>query len=136
MACCMKLIEEEGCVCLSFDGEVSPRELAVMSYEARGQIDARRFTRMMVNITRLRSSLTAPQLLDFTQILAGQVPRDARLALVVRPDQARQASFAENVARRSGVFMTYFLDPEKAARWVKQTQAPVRRKLTEESCLK
>jgi len=123
MACFINPIEEDQCVCLSCEGEIPPRELAAVSYEAHALANARRWTRMMFDITQLRSSPTAAQLLDFAKILAGQVSRDARVAVVVRPDQARQANFLEKIARKSGVFLAYFLDPEKAAAWVKRTNA-------------
>jgi hypothetical protein len=82
----------------------------------------------MVDITQLRSSLTVPQLLDFATVLAGQALRDARVALVVRPDQAKQVNVVEKAARKGGVFLAYFPDPEEAAVWVKQANACPRRK--------
>src|SRR5208337_4326568 len=103
MAYSVNPIKEERCVCLSFEGEMPPRELAVMGYEARRRADARRWPRIMVDITQLRSSLTPPQLLDFAEILAGQAPRHGRLAFVVRRDHARQFGWAANAARRSGL---------------------------------
>lgn len=121
MAYFINPIEDEQCVCLSCEGEIPPRELAAAGYEAHGLANARRWTGMMFDITQLRSNPTAAQLLDFTKVLAGQVRRDARVAVVVRPDQARQANLLEKVARKSGVFLAYFLDPEKAAAWVKRT---------------
>jgi hypothetical protein len=43
------------------------------------------------------------------------------VALVVRPEQERHARLVQEVARRGRVFLTYFLDPGKAALWVKQS---------------
>jgi hypothetical protein len=95
MACFVNPIEGERCVCLSFEGEIPPRELATMGCEAQRLVNARPWLRIMVDITQLRSSLTVPRLLDFAKVLSGQIPRNAQLALVARPDQAQHANLLE-----------------------------------------
>jgi hypothetical protein len=128
MAYFIKPIEEDRCVSLSYEGEIPPREIAAARYEAHGLLNARRWSRMIVDLSRLRSVPTAPQLFDFAKGFAGQIPADARVALVVRPEQVRQATFVEKVARKDGVFLSYFVDPGKAALWMQRSQ-PFRRKL-------
>ncbi len=128
MAYFIKPIEEERCVSLSYEGEIPPREIAAARYEAHGVLNARRWSRMMVDFTRLRSVPTSPQLFDFAKGFAGQVPPDARVALVVRPEQVREANLVEKVARKDGVFLSYFIDPGKAALWMQRSQ-PLRRRL-------
>ena len=127
MAYFIKPIEAERCVSLSYEGELPPREIAAARYEAHGVLNARRWSRITVDLTRLRSVPTAPQLFDFAKGFAGQIPPDARVALVVRPEQVRQANFVEKVARRDGVFLSYFIDPGKAALWMQRAQAFRRR---------
>ncbi|HTL57126.1 MAG TPA: hypothetical protein VL361_15700 [Candidatus Limnocylindrales bacterium] len=126
MAYFIKPIEEERCVTLSYEGEIPPREIAAARYEAHGLLNARR-SRIIVDLTQLRSVPTAPQLFDFAKGFAGQIPTDGRVALVVRPEQVRQANFVEKVARRDGVFLSYFIDPAKAAVWMQRSQALRRR---------
>ena len=82
----------------------------------------------MVDLTRLRFVPTSAQLFDFAKGFAGQVPPDARVAVLVRPEQVRDASLVEKVARKVGVFLSWFVDPEKAALWMKRSQV-FRRKL-------
>ena len=131
MAYLIKPIEEDRCVTLSCEGEIPLREIAAARYEAHGLLNARRWSRMMVDLTRLRSGPTARQLFDFARGLVGQIPPDARVALVVRPEQVRQANFVEKVARRDGVFLSYFVDPGKAALWMQRSEACRRRLGTE-----
>lgn len=71
---------------------------------------------------------SAAQLLDHTRAMAVDIPRGSRVALVILPEQERPARFAEKAARSQGVFLTYFLDPDKAAQWLKQ-DTPKRRHL-------
>jgi hypothetical protein len=51
--------------------------------------------------------------------LSADLPPSARDALVVRPEQASHAKVVESVARDNGVFLTFFLDAEKAVACVK-----------------
>jgi hypothetical protein len=129
MAYFINPIEEQRCLCLSCEGEVQPRDLAVLGYETGRRADVKRWRHIMVDITQLRSSLTPSQLLDLAEILAGHAPQRRRLAFVVRPDHVRQVGWAANVARRSGLCLAYFRDPRKAARWMRPAKAPTRRKL-------
>jgi hypothetical protein len=117
-------IEDERCVCLSCEGEIPPQELAGISYEVRGLLDTRHWRRIMVDITQLQSDLTRPQLLDFAEVLAGRMPGNARVALVVRPDQDRQVKRLKKVSRKCRVFLASFDDPDLAELWVNQPQVP------------
>ena len=85
----------------------------------------------MVDLTELRSVPTARQLFDFAKGFAGQMPPDARVALVVRPEQVRHANLIEKVARKDGVFLSYFVDPGKATLWMQRSQS-LRRRLEPE----
>src|SRR3974377_2355262 len=118
MAFSIRPIEEDQCVRLSYEGEMPPEEIAAARYEAQGLLKARCWSRIMVDLTELRSVPTAPQLFDFAKAFAGQMPPDARVALVVRPEQVRHAHLIEKVARKHGVFLSYFLDAGKAALWM------------------
>ena len=129
MAYSIKPIEEERCVSLSFEGESPLREIAAARNEAHGLANTRHWNRIMVDITRLRVVPTAPELLKFAKASGGEIPRDARVALVVRPEQVQHAKLVEKAARKQGVFLSWFLDSGKAARWMQRSQA-FRRKLT------
>ncbi len=129
MPCFISPVEDQRCLRLSLEGEIRPRDLAVMGYEARRRAKARHWSRIVVDMTQLQSSLTPPQLLDLAEILAGQAGRRGRLAFVGRPDHTRQVGWAADVARRSGLCLAYFRDPEKAARWMRPALAPARTKL-------
>ena len=128
MAYLIQPIEEDRCVSLSCDGEMLPREIAAARYEAHGVLSARRWSRMIVDFTRLRFFPTSPQIFDFAKGFSGQVPPDARVALVVRPEQVRDANLVEKVARKNGVFLSYFVDQGKASLWIQRSQ-PLRRTL-------
>lgn len=52
---------------------------------------------------------------------SSNLSRARRVALEVRPEQECHAGLVQKVARRGRVFLTYFLDPDKAALSVKQS---------------
>ncbi len=95
MAYFIKPIEEERCASLSYEGDIPPREIAAARYEAHGLLNARRWSRFMLDLAQLRSVPTAPQLFDFAKGFAGQILPDIRVALVVRPGQVRDANLVE-----------------------------------------
>jgi hypothetical protein len=130
MAICIKPVEEERCITLSYEGEMPPREIAAARYEAQGLLKARRWKRIIMDVTQFRSVPKTSELVDFAKGFSDQVPLDARVALLVRPEQVRDANFVEKVARKAGVFLSYFVDPEKAALWMQRSQ-PFRRKLVQ-----
>ena len=123
MAFSIRPIEEDQCVRLSYEGEMPPEEIAAARYEAQGLLKARCWSRIMVDLTELRSVPTAPQLFDFAKAFAGQMPPDARVALVVRPEQVRHANLIEKVARKDGLLLSYFLETARAALWIQRARA-------------
>ena len=131
MAYSIKAIEEERCVSLSYEGQLPPREIAAARYKAHGLLNARHWSRIIMDVTQLRIAPTVLQLFDFAKGFAGQIPHNARVALVVRPEQVRHAKVVEEIARKSGVFLSYFIDPGKAALWMQHSQV-FRRKLASE----
>ena len=124
MAYFINPVEAERCVFLSYEGEMPPCELAAARYEAQGLLKTRSWFRMVVDITQMQSVPTPPQLYDFAKGLAVQVPRDARVALVVRPEQVKRASLVEKVAREDGVFLPYFSQSGKGEALGETNQGP------------
>jgi hypothetical protein len=90
-------VREDRCVFLSYEGETPAVELSAARYEADAVLDRRRWHRLVVDVTQLQSVPTALELFDFA------------------------SGLSSNIARRGRVFLTYFLDPGKAALWVKQS---------------
>ena len=117
-------IGEDQCVFLSYEGKMPAMELSAARYEADALLDQHRWHRLVVDVTQLESVPTALELFDFASALSSNTSGARRVALVVRPEQERHARLVQEVARRGRVFLTYFLDPNKAALWVKRS--PVR----------
>ena len=74
-----------------------------------------------MDVTRLQSVPRTSELINFAIGLSSTVSRARRVAVVVRPEQERQARFFQKVARRGRVFLTCFQDPDEATLWVKQS---------------
>ena len=121
--------EEAQCVFLTYVGKLPPIEAVAVRYEAGALLAARHWQRIVVDVTRLRSIPTAMDLFKLANGLSADLPPGARVALVVRPEQARHAKIVESVARDGGVFLTFFLDAEKAAAWVQGVRHSARTQL-------
>jgi hypothetical protein len=80
-----------------------------------------------LDATQLQSCPTTWELLAFSESLCWDLPQDAWIGLITRPDQARHAQFLENIARSRGVMLTCFTDAEDAGNWVKMAPAALNR---------
>lgn len=129
MAYSIYLWEADRCVYVVHTGDLSAEELSGARAEAHAVLDEHRWNRLLVDVTLLHSVPTCLELLDHAKGLAACASRPMRVALVVRPEQQRPAKFFEMTARHGRVFVTYFLNPDQAVAWLKQTisRGPVRR---------
>jgi len=105
-------------VFLTHEGETPMVEVAAARQEVGELLAARRWNRLVVDITAMRSVPKAEEVFALGESLSQGVVRGARIALVVRPDQAKHARLIETVARNGGTFLTYFVDVDKAHIWV------------------
>ena len=119
MSCFINPVKEDLCVYLTYEGELSMIEIMSARYEANALLAENRWNRIVVDITGLLSKFAAQELFEFARDLSEDLPESARVALVARPDQAKQAKLIENVARNDGLFLSFFLDVEEAAIWAK-----------------
>ena len=112
-------IEDEKCIFLTCEGEMLPAEAVAIRYEAIGLLAAKGWNRIVVDGTELKSVSTALESFEFARELSSELPRSARIALVVRPEQARPAELARKTVPYEGALLSVFSDPEFAAAWVK-----------------
>jgi hypothetical protein len=115
-------VEEDQCVFLTYEGEMPPIEAVTVRYEAIGLLAAKRWNRIVVDVTALRSFPTAAELFEFARSLSSDMPRTVRVALVIHPERATHARLAGNFARNEGGYLSFFSDVEEAAAWVKEAK--------------
>lgn len=113
-------VKDDECVFLTYEGKMPLVEVIAARYEAHNLLEKKRWNRIVVDISRLRSTLTNRALFELASGLSLDLPQSIRVALVANSEQAPQARFFENMARHDGVFLTLFSDDEKASAWVKK----------------
>jgi hypothetical protein len=123
MSCLINPVKKDQCVFVTHEGKMTRVEIMAARYEANELLSQNRWNRMVVDIAELRSTPMTLELIDLASDLSSDLPPSTRVALVVRPDQVEDAKLVERVARIEGVFLSYFLDPDKAALWVRQSPA-------------
>lgn len=111
---------------LTHEGEMSMLEAAAARQEVGELLTARRWNRIIVDVTAMRSVPKGAEVFALGESLSRSLPRGVRIALVVRPDQAKHARLIEQVARKGGAFLTFFIDAEKAKAWVRGTPVNAR----------
>ena len=116
----IKPVKKDQCVFVTYQGEMTPGEIMAARYEANELLSMKRWNRIVVNIAGLQSTPKTLELINQASDLSSDLPPRTRIALVIRQDQVKDAKLVESVARIEGVFLAYFLDPDKAALWVKQ----------------
>jgi len=97
---------------------MSPFETAAARREVAELLAAKRWNRIIVDVTALQSVPKAVELFESGGALPQTAPRSPWIALVVRPDQSNHARRIEKMAQDDGVFLTSFIDPEEAHAWV------------------
>jgi len=110
-------VEEDRCVFLTYEGAMPAVEVVAVRCEVAELLAAKLWNRMVVDITEL-CFVNALELFVFARGLSSDLPRNVRLALVVRPEQAIYAKFIESVAKNDGVFLAFVFDSDEAIAWV------------------
>ena len=111
-------VEEDQCVFITYEGEMVAAEAESARHEVNALLGVMRWNRIVVDITQLQSIPTAWELFWFSECLFSDLPRNVRIALVIRLDQARHARLVKNIARNRGVILGCFADAEDALAWV------------------
>jgi hypothetical protein len=114
-------VKKDQCVFVTYEGKMTRAEIMAARYEANELLSLKRWNRMVVNIAELWFTPMTLELIDLASDLSSDLPPSTQIALVVRSDQVKDAKLVERVARIEGVFLNYFLDPDKATLWVKQS---------------
>ena len=113
-------VKADQCVFVTYEGKLTRVEIMAARYEANELLSMKGWNRIVVDFTELTSVPTALDLIDLASDLSSDLPRSTRIALVVRPDQVKDAKLVESIARIEGVFLTYFFEIEEATIWAKR----------------
>ncbi len=114
-------VKADQCVFVNYEGKMTLVELMAARHEANKLLSVNRWNKKVVNIAELQSTPMTLELIGLASDLSSDLPPSTRIALVVRPDQVKAATLVERVAQIERVSLAYFLDPDKAALWVKQS---------------
>ncbi len=76
-------------------------------------------TRVLCLENRLEYRIGTADIFEAASYIAEKAPHIARVAIVCRPADVRDARFWENVAVNRGLTVRMFLEPAEAERWVR-----------------
>ena len=110
--------EKERCVFLTCDGYLPLTEATAAWQEVQSWLVTRRWRRVLVDVTALRTAPEMGQLFDLAKLLWRDFPQSGRMALLVRWDQSRLAKLLEMLVRSVGMYLTVFVNEEQAEAWI------------------
>ncbi len=110
--------EKESCVFLTCNGYMPLTEATDAWQEAHSWLATRRWRRVLVDVTALRTAPEMGQLFDLAKLIWRDFPQGGRIALVVRWDQSRFAKLLETLVRSVGMYLTVFVSEEQAEAWI------------------
>jgi hypothetical protein len=117
-------VEEKQCLFLTCEGSM-PEVQAEDAWKALcALLERKRWHRAVVDLRATQSS-KSEDLFNLGISLLRNMPRNARVALIVRWDHAKYAGLLERTAWNAEVYLTCFVDTEEAEAWV-QSDTPDR----------
>lgn len=123
MSCIIESVKEEQCVFITYNGIMPPVRIMAARYEAAGVISRRRWHKVVVNIVALQCNFNALELIHLARDLSSDLSPKDRIALVIRPEQEKQAGIIQHVAQMDGLCLNYFFNPAAARSWVIENAA-------------
>jgi len=121
MSCCVNPVNNDQCVLVTYRGESPFHEMMATRQVTNRYLVTKHWNRMVVDITRMRSMPTTLELIHLASDLSSDLPRGARIALVMNPDQAEYGKLVQCVARIEGVNLQIFHEIAKAKAWAGET---------------
>ena len=111
--------KEDDFVFLACEDEMPLTEARAAWEEAQGLLVLMQRQRLLVDITALRGGLEMVEIFDVARLVWRGFPRQGRIAMVARWDQAKSASLLESLLRNVGVYLRIFGDEKTAEGWVR-----------------
>ena len=103
---------------LTYEGEMPPVEVVAARCEAVALLAAKQWNRIIVDLAASKS-IKSLEALEFVKELNTDSLRQARVALVVHPDQVGHLQLIMEASQNNGVTLSLFSDVESATVWVK-----------------
>ncbi len=111
--------QEERCVFLTCEGDMTLAEMASVWREVQKSLAETGWKRVLMDITTLRTKPEMGELFDLAKLYWRNFPAGGRIALVIRWDQSRFAKLLEMLVRSVGVYLTVFVSEEQAEAWIR-----------------
>jgi hypothetical protein len=90
-------------------------------FAANKYLVMKHWNRIVVDIRNLQPMPTTMEVISLASDLSSDLPRSARIALVVSPEQAEYGKLVERVARIEGVNLHIFFEIADAKEWANET---------------
>jgi len=121
MSCYVNPVKEEQCLFVTHQGHSPFHEMLSTRFAANKYLVMKHWNRIVVDIRNLQPMPTTMDVISLASDLSSDLPRSARIALVISPEQAQYGKLVERVARIEGVNLHIFFEIANAKEWARET---------------
>lgn len=121
MSCFVNPVKEDQCLFVTHQGRSPFHEMFSTRFAANKYLVMKHWNRIVVDIRNLQPMPTTMEVISLASDLSSDLPRSARIALVVSPEQAEYSKLVERVARIEGVNLHIFFEIADAKEWANET---------------
>ena len=120
MSCFVNPAQGDQCLFVTYQGSSPFHELLSTRFVTNRYLVVKHWNRIVVDIRNLQPLPTTMEVIELASDLSSDLPRSARIALVVSPEKAEYGKLVERVARIEGVNLQIFFEIAKAKEWAKE----------------
>ena len=121
MSCLVNSVKEDQCLLVTYKGNSPFHEMLSTRYASNRYLAIKHWNRIVVDIRNLQPMPTTMEVIELASDLSSDLPRSARIALVINPEQAEYGKLVERVARIEGMNVHIFYEIVSATAWAKDT---------------
>ncbi len=121
MSCLVDPVQKDKCLLVTYKGSSPFQEMFSTRHASNEYLASKHWNRMVVDIRSLQPMPTTMEVIALASDLSSDLPRSARVALVINPEQAEYGKLVERVARIEGVNLHVFFEIADAKAWAKET---------------
>jgi hypothetical protein len=117
-------VEEDRCLFVRHEGEVSIHDVGESLRRAGGVLSGKGWSRLLVDATGVTKRPSLIEVYLSANQLLSALPRSTRIAVVFRSDKKGEARFVENMIFNVSARMAAFAEVDKARVWIRQEETP------------
>jgi hypothetical protein len=136
MSCFVNPVIEDQCLFVTYPGASPVHEMMATRYVANRYLAMKHWNKIVVDSRNLQPMPTAIEVIGLAKDLSLDLPRSARIALVVSPEQGAYGRLVECVTQIEGMDLHMFFEIANTKAWAKDTAHDGQVKILDSTAMK